>query len=349
MYKTCDKLLDRKDFETAYEIVEKSELNVRRTPCLQIRNDAEVACQLFSDLGTFNQQGWSKVFLKCENFQNTGSFKLRGVSTQFVAALNEFSGSSQKIGGELELVTMSAGNYGRSYAYAAKALGLPATVLMPDTAPANRAEMLRNFGLQVEKMPSALLLDGVRKHEANGKLFMHPFDDINLIAGHGSLGIEILKDVPDVDAIAVCCGGGGLLAGVAAAVKVFKPSCKVYGVEPETACSMQKSLEEGQAAKMPTAKSIAAGLAPPFAGENAFKHAKEFVDGVVTVTEDEIKTAARAAFNNGLVVEPSGAAALAAFMNNKFKKAEHEKKFVIVLTGGNVSPEELLNIFKLSY
>jgi len=348
MYKTCDNLLDRKDFETAYEIVEKSNLNVRRTPCLQIRSDSDEdeVCKLFSDLGNFNQQGWSKVFLKCENLQNTGSFKLRGVSTQFAAALKEFSGLSQKKCGELELVTMSAGNYGRSYAYAAQSLGLPATVLMPDTAPANRAEMLRNYGLQVEKMPSALLMDGVKKHEANGKLFMHPFDDINLIAGHGSLGMEILKDVPDADAIAVCCGGGGLLAGVAAAVKLCKPSCKVYGVEPETACSMQKSLKEGQAVKMPSAKSVAAGLAPPFAGENAFKHAKEFVDEVVTVSEEEIKIATRAAFNNGLVVEPSGAAALAAFMNDKFKKDEQEKNFVIVLTGGNVSPEELHDLFK---
>jgi len=297
---------------------------------------------LFSNLGTFNQQDWSKVYLKCENLQNTGSFKLRGVSTQFAAAMKGFSREQKS--GEVELVTMSAGNYGRSYAYAAQSLGLSASVLMPDTAPASRAELLESFGLKVEKMPSALLMEGVKKHEADGKLFMHPFDDINLIAGHGTLGLEILEVVPDADVIAVCCGGGGLLAGVAAAVKLFKPSCKVYGVEPETACSMKKSLEEGQAVKMPTAKSVAAGLAPPFAGENAFKHVKQFVDEVVTVTEDEIKYAVKAAFNNGLVVEPSGAAALAAFIHHKFEKAELESNFVIVLTGGNVTPLELQNI-----
>lgn len=345
MYKPCQKLLGKEDLETAYEIVQKSDLNVRKTPCLLIRDDSGAgACQLFTDPDKFNEQNWSKVFLKCENLQNTGSFKLRGVSTQFSAAMKQFSSAGQNAT-DLQLVTMSAGNYGKSYAYAAKSLGLSATVLMPDTAPANRAEMLQSFGLHVERMPSAALMDGINRHEKGGKVFMHPFDDINLIAGHGSLGMEILQDVPEVDVIAVCCGGGGLLAGVAAAAKLYKPDCRVYGVEPETACSMQKSLEEGKAVKMPSAKSVAAGLAPPFAGENAFKHAAKFVDGIVTVTEDQIKDAAKAAFTNGLVVEPSGAAALAAFMNNKIDKIGSDSTIVIVLTGGNVSPQELQNIF----
>lgn len=341
MYKTCQKLLDKADFEAAYEIVQKSELKVRRTPCILVReeNAPGTVCQLFTELDNFNQQTWSKVYLKCENLQNTGSFKIRGVATQFAAAMGQLTAE------DLQMVTMSAGNYGKSYAYAANSLGLSATVLMPETAPANRAEMLQSFGLQVERMPSAQLMDGVNRHEAEGKVFMHPFDDINLIAGHGSLGMEILKDVPEVDAIVVCCGGGGLLAGVATAVKLFKPNCKVFGVEPETACSMKKSIEEGEAVKMPSAKSVAAGLAPPFAGVNAFKHVSKYCDGVVTVTENEIKDAAKAAFSNGLVVEPSGAAALAAFMTNKIEKIEDDQTLVIVLTGGNVSPQELQNLF----
>ena len=345
MYKTCEKLLEKEDIEAAYEIAKKSELSVRKTPCILIREEnVGAACQLFTELDSFNQQEWPKVYLKCENLQNTGSFKIRGVATQFAAAKKQFASAGPDTA-DLQLVTMSAGNYGRSYAYAVKSLGLSATVLMPDTAPENRARMLESFGLQVERMPSSQLMEGVKRHEEAGKLFMHPFDDINLIAGHASLGLEILENVPDVDVVAVCCGGGGLLAGVATAVKLFKPECKVIGVEPETACSMQKSLKEGEAVKMPSARSIAAGLAPPFAGENAFKHVSKFCDGIITVTETEIKDAAKSAYNNGLVVEPSGAAALAAFMTNRICKAEDDQTVVIVLTGGNVSPQELQNLF----
>ena len=160
--------------------------------------------------------------------------------------------------------------------------------------------------------------------------------------------MEILEDVPDVDVVMVCCGGGGLLAGVAAAVKQAKPQCKVFGVEPENACSMFRSLKEGRAAKMPEAKSMAAGLAPPFAGENAFLHVKEFCDGIALVTEKEIVEAVKEAYHHGFVVEASGEAALAAFMNGKIDELEElgqDQNVVIVFTVGNVSPQEMAQIF----
>jgi len=343
-YRQCEKLLNLDDIEKAYEVVKQSQLHVRKTPCILIRNEEDYfnSCRLFHEVNNGNK--WPNVYLKCENLQNTGSFKIRGVSTQFSSVMSHFEQSGLSVE-TLKLVTMSAGNYGKSYAYAAKSLGLSATVLMPDTAPINRANLLQSYGLDVERMPSAQLMCGVEQHQKSGKVFLHPFDDINLIAGHGSLGLEILNDVPDVDMVVVCCGGGGLLAGVASAIKLKKPTCKVVGVEPESASSMLKSLSDGTASKMPEARSVAAGLAPPFAGHNAFMHVQKFCDGIVTVSDEEIKEASKMAYNNGLVVEPSGAAGLAAFMNGKIEKDDSSKSVVIVLTGGNVSPEELKNFF----
>ena len=268
MYEATDKLLTLEDLKSAQDIVTRSKLNVRRTPCILLRNEGGRCCSLFSENQNFNSDNWGQIWIKCENFQTTGSFKIRGLASQ-IEAFKKFCEFNAK--NEVSMVTMSAGNYGRSFAFGAQQLGLSATVLMPDTAPDNREAIMNSFGAQVERMPSKDLLNGVKKHEGLGKIFLHPFDDINLIAGHGSLGLEILEDVPDVDVIVLCCGGGGLLAGVAAAIKLNKPSCKVFGVEPETANTMQRSLLEGSPVTMPSSRSIAAGLAPPFAGQNAFR------------------------------------------------------------------------------
>merc|ERR1711971_379560 len=142
----------------------------------------------------------------------------------------------------------------------------------------------------------------------------------------------------------VCCGGGGLLAGVATAVKLLRPEARVIGVEPETACTMHTSLAQGKPASMPEAKSIAAGLAPPFAGSNAFQHVSAYADGVVLVTEDQIREACLALHSNGLVVEPSGCAALAATLAGKVTSREAGGSLVVVLTGGNVTPTELTEL-----
>jgi len=312
--------------------VERSELEVRRTPCILVRGDQ--ACNILPDLK--HVKGWNRVYFKLENLQSTGSFKIRGVANQFERIKDEL--------GEGQLVTMSAGNYGRSYAAAAKSLGLPATVLLPSTAPASRETLLKQAGVSVERLESAELMRGVERHQANGATFLHPFDCRHLIAGHASLGLELVEQVPDLDTVVVCCGGGGLLAGVATAVKLLKPEARVIGVEPETACTMHRSLAQGKPASMPEAKSIAAGLAPPFAGSNAFQHVSAYADGVVLVTEDQIREACLALHSNGLVVEPSGCAALASVLAGKVTSSGSGGSLVMVLTGGNVTAAELMEL-----
>ena len=196
MYKVEQNLLTLAEIKEARDIVRNSELNVRRTPCFPVKTGD--TSSLFSGTETLQTTNWSEVWLKCENMQNTGSFKIRGVATQFAKAVKFFSEENVETP---ELVTMSAGNYGRSYSYAAQRLGLSATCLMPDTAPASRAELLQGLGVSVERMKSADLMAGIRRHEDLGKIFLHPFDDLSLISGHASLGLEILEDVPHADLV----------------------------------------------------------------------------------------------------------------------------------------------------
>ncbi|XP_067915219.1 phenylserine dehydratase isoform X4 [Heterodontus francisci] len=182
------------------------------------------------------------------------SFKIRGVANQF----------SRRESGPF--ITMSAGNYGKAFAYASKHFGHQGKVLMADTAPASRTALLASYGVEVEQMPSKSLLPTVEQFVKDQKMiFLHPFDDIDLIAGYGSIGLEILEEIPNPDVVIVCCGGGGLLAGVAAAIKLSGcTTTNIYGVEPKEACTMYRSFSENKPVLM-DAKSIAIGLAPPFA------------------------------------------------------------------------------------
>lgn len=336
-------------------MVKSSDLGVLHTPCVLAADTTTVSphsgmfldcsehCSSFQPL-----PGGLRLHLKLENMQTTGSFKIRGVANQLTSGVN-----NQK---KKCYVTMSAGNYGRTFAHAAQKLGFAqhATVLMPDTAPQNRADLIQKCGLKVDRMPSADLMRGVAKYEQqHGAVFLHPFDDIDLIAGHASLGLELMQDVKDVDIVLVCCGGGGLLAGVATAIATFPntTSAKVYGIEPEKACGMHKSMRAGTPAKCPEARSVASGLAPPFAGSNAFLHVHKYVQDIILVSESEIIGAVKAAFNHGLVVEPAGAAGLAAVLSGKLEDKEGGKgslcgkNVVVVLTGGNVSPQELVDLY----
>ena len=196
MYKVEQNLLTLEEIRETRDIVMNSELKVRRTPCFPVKKGD--TSSLFSGTETLQKTGWSEVWLKCENMQNTGSFKIRGVASQFAKAAKFFSDEKVETP---ELVTMSAGNYGRSYSYAAQRLGLTATCLMPATAPVSRAELLQGLGVNVERMDSADLIAGNSRHVEQGKIFLHPFDDISLISGHASLGLEILEDVPHADLI----------------------------------------------------------------------------------------------------------------------------------------------------
>ena len=320
--------VDFESIQKATEVVKKSKY-VTRTPLVRI------------DPQRFGlPEGLGEVYLKLEGMQNAGSFKIRGITNQIENAPSEI------LRGDKQLVTMSAGNYGRSFAYMCSELKLKGCVLMPSTAPKNRAELIQSYGVSVEMLPTPELQPTVDKYVAEqGMVFLHPFDDPHLIAGYASMGLEILEDIEDVDIVLVCCGGGGLLSGVAAAIKLSGKSdhTRIVGVEPEGACTMYLSLKEGRALSKGDVKTVAAGLAPPYAGTNTYSIISRLANGVVLVSDDEIREGVRTLYENGLVVEPSGAAAFAALKFGKISGVEG-KRVVVTISGSNVSPQEMLEL-----
>lgn len=273
--------------------------------------------------------------LKLESMQCTGSFKARGVLNQFL--------SLKPADREKTLVTMSAGNYGKAFAYVASIEKLPALVFMPETAPIDRKHMIESLGANVILCPRNQLLTNVEKHtEENGSLFLHSFDDPVLLKGNASAGLELANQISEQpDIVVVCCGGGGFLAGVALALKLLGwTSTKIYGVEPEAAPTMYEALQAGKVVHTEVRNTIAAGLAPPFAGKHCFEVIQRHVEDVILVSDDEIRKAVSCLFKLGLVVEPSGAAAFAALLHNKVPDTTN-KTVIVYLTGGNISPEDL--------
>ena len=203
--------------------------------------------------------------------------------------------------------------------------------------------------MDTQKYPGQHLLDGVDEHVEKGWKLIHPLDDINLIAGYAPMAYEIL-DKLDPDIVVVCCGGGSLLAGISAGLSLLGSQCVVYGVEPLTANTMSASFKEGHAIKLPTAKSIASGLAPPMCGTLAYEHCKKYVKDILLVSDDEIKEACKIAFTSGLKAELSGCAALAAILFDKVPEiaqnsSDKKLKVVCILSGGNVSAAELADLF----
>ncbi|XP_061523857.1 L-threonine dehydratase catabolic TdcB-like [Phycodurus eques] len=272
------------------------------------------------------------IYIKLENMQTMGSFKIRGVANQF---------ARRPKGGHF--VTMSAGNYGKSFAYASKHYGSRGKVVMPENAPMSRSVLIQSFGVDVERVPTSCLMDVVNRCVKDDDMtFLHSYDDLDLIAGHASLGLEVLEAVPEPDVVVVCCGGGGLLAGVAAAIKLSGcDETRIYGVEPEGACTMYKSFIEKKPVGMDT-RSIASGLAPPFAGMLPYELCQRYVEEIVLVSDDDIKAAVSTLYRAGLVVEPSGAAAFAAIASAKIPRLEGSD-VVCVLSGGNIGKDELAN------
>ncbi|XP_046870617.1 phenylserine dehydratase [Hypomesus transpacificus] len=268
--------------------------------------------------------------IKLENLQRTGSFKIRGVANQF---------ARRPPGGKF--VTMSAGNYGKSFAYASKHYGSQGKVVMPDSAPLSRSTLIQSLGVAVERVPTSCLLGAVRRCvQEDNFSFLHSYDDLDLVAGHASLGLEVLEQLEAPEVVVVCCGGGGLLAGVAAALRLSGcSSTRVYGVEPEGACTMYRSFIQNKPVGM-DARSIASGLAPPSAGTLPYELCRRYVEEVVLVTDEEIKAAVSTLYGAGLVVEPSGSAAFAAVVNNRIPDVEG-RRVVVILSGGNIGMEEL--------
>jgi threonine dehydratase len=276
-----------------------------------------------------------ELFLKCENLQKTGSFKTRG-------ALNKVSGldeSARRRG----VVTVSAGNHAQALAWAAHASNVRATVVMPAAASQAKADASAGYGAEVIRHGTAF--DAFERAQAlaaeRGLVFVHPFDDEEVMAGAGTTALEILEQTSDIDAIVVPIGGGGLIGGIAAAIKQLRPSVRVYGVEPRGAAAMRASLDAGRAVRLQTIDTIADGLAAPMAGTLTFEIVRRYVDDVVLVSDEEIASAVRALLaRTKLLAEPAGAAAVAAILERKLPLRSGER-VVAVLSGGNVDLPKL--------
>ena len=272
----------------------------------------------------------NEVYLKTENLQLTGSFKLRGAYNKICHLTEE----EKKRG----VVACSAGNHSQGVALAAAKAGINAIICIPEGAPISKVEATKGYGAEVELVPGTYDDAYERALEISretGRTLIHPFDDDDVIAGQGTIGLEILEQLPDVDVVIVPIGGGGLISGVAFAIKSLKPACKVYGVQAAGAASMEHSLHEGKREPLERVATIADGIAVKMPGEKTFKYCEEYVDEVVTVTDDEVASAILSLMESQkLVSEGAGAVSVAAAMFNKVDIKG--KKTVCLVSGGNI-------------
>ena len=283
-----------------------------------------------------------KLFLKLENLQPIGAFKIRGAYNKIASLSAEER--------ERGVITYSSGNHGQGVAYAARAVGAKAVIVMPRTAPAIKREAVAAMGAEVVLVgPSSL----ERQHRAeelarqHGYVMVPPFNDEQIIAGQGTMGLEILEDLPEVETVLAPVGGGGMISGIATAIKLSKPSVKIIGVEPELASDAQASLHEGhivQSTAEQVSLTIADGLRTESIGAINFEHIRNYVDDIVTVSESEIRDAVRRlATNPKTLAEPSGAVAVAAFLFHKDQLPDTMLN-VAVISGGNIEPRVLQEI-----
>ncbi|MFL6280169.1 MAG: threonine/serine dehydratase [Vicinamibacterales bacterium] len=287
-------------------------------------------------------QAEQSLLLKCESLQPGGAFKIRG-AYNMVAQL---TGDERRRG----VITYSSGNHGQAMALAARELGAPAVVVMPKTASRIKIEGARSFGAEVIFEGTTSVERRVRAEReaaARGLTMVPPFDHRWIIAGQGTAGLEILEQRPDVGAVVVPIGGGGLIAGIAAAIKLTRPEVTVIGVEPEGAAKMKASVDAGEPVTLQKTDTIADGLMPVRPGDLTFAHVRRFVDKIVTVTDLQIMDAVLWLFSNAkLVAEPSGAASVAAALT---AKPRLRRPVVAVVSGGNIGLEKLDELRKLAH
>ena len=272
----------------------------------------------------------NEVYLKTENLQLTGSFKLRGAYNK-IARLSE---EEKKKG----VVACSAGNHSQGVALAAQRAGLNAVICIPEGAPISKVEATRSYGAEVVLVPG-VYDDAYEKAlqiaSETGRTLIHPFDDDDVIAGQGTIALEILKSLPDMDVCIIPVGGGGLISGMAFAIKALKPSAKVIGVQAAGAASMKKSFDEHKRSCLDRVATIADGIAVKMPGEKTFDYVSRYVDEIVTVTDDEIASAILSLMEQQkLVAEGAGAVAVAAAMAGKVDLKG--KKTVCLVSGGNI-------------
>jgi threonine dehydratase len=280
-------------------------------------------------------------FLKCENLQPAGAFKIRG-AYNMVAQL----APSQLRAG---VITYSSGNHGQAVALAAKTLGAPAVIVMPTTAPRVKIDGARAFGAEVILTGTTSVERRVRAEEEaskRGLTMVPPFDHERVIEGQGTTGLEILEQLPNVAAVLAPVGGGGLVAGVSAAIKQSRPDVAVIGVEPVGAAAMKAAVDAGHLVTLPKTESIADGLMPVRAGDLTFAHVRRFVDRVITVEEPQIVDAVLWIFSNArLVAEPSGAVTTAAVLSGALDATTKvDGPIVAIISGGNMDASRLAQL-----
>jgi threonine dehydratase len=281
-----------------------------------------------------------RLYLKPENLQPIGAFKLRGAYNKIVALSQE-----EKRRG---VISYSSGNHAQGVAYAARALGVKAIIVMPDNAPKIKRDATAALGAVIVGPGSDERMQKAQELAAeHGYAIVPPYNDEFIIAGQGTIGLEILEDMPEVETVIVPVGGGGMASGVATAIKLSQPAVKVIGVEPELAADAQASLRSGKIMQFPAAQvsqTAADGLRTQSIGPINFEHIRRYVDDIVTVKEEEISEALRLlAKNPQTVAEPSGAVSVAGFLFHK-DELPQTRRNVAVISGGNIDPATLANL-----
>ena len=288
---------------------------------------------------TFSAMTGADVHLKLELFQRTGSFKLRGATNRIATLSPEER--------ETGVVTASAGNHAQGVALAATRIGVDSTIVMPEHAPISKVKATRSYGGEVVLYGEDYDEAADRAHEIEreeGRTYVHAFDDAYVMAGQGTIGLEIYEDLPEVDTVVVPIGGGGLISGIATALKGHDESIRVIGVQAEGASSVAESLEKGERVERDSVETIADGIATRTVGEETFEIIQERVDEVVTVTDSEIAVALTTLLERSkTLAEGAGAVALAAVVEEKFDYDEGET-IVPALCGGNIDLNTLTNV-----
>lgn len=293
-----------------------------------------------------NSDATRRLFIKPENHQPIGAFKLRGAYNK-IASLTD---AERKRG----VITYSSGNHGQGVAYAARALSVKAVIVMPGNAPANKREATAALGAELVLVGPGSM-ERMRKAEQlaaeHGYVIVPPYNDEYIIAGQGTIGLEILEDLPKVEMVLVPVGGGGLISGVAAAIKLSRPEVRVIGVEPEVAADARASFKLGKLVELAAdevSRTLADGLRTQSIGPINFEHIQKYVDDIITVSEEEIYSAARRlAANPQTVAEPSGAVAVAGFLFHASALPKTANN-VAVISGGNIEPALLAELRKIA-
>lgn len=282
----------------------------------------------------------AELYLKTENLQITGSFKVRGAYYK----MSNLSEAEKSKG----VVACSAGNHAQGVALAAQKNGIKATICLPDGAPISKIEATKSYGAEVclvEGVYDDAYKKALELRDNMGYTFIHPFNDEDVIAGQGTIALELIEQLPDMDAVIVPIGGGGLISGIAYTLKTLKPHVKVYGVQAAGAPSMYKSIKDGQIEELPSVSTIADGIAVKKPGDLTYEICSKYVDEIVTVTDDEISAAILALMEqHKLVTEGAGAIAVAAAMFGKLNISG--KKTVCLLSGGNIDVTILSRVIK---